>query len=110
MLMLDVYHGRSVLLLPLTQSGFIRPPLTATAFGRALQPQFVGDRPVVDERVDLLRAPGIEEDVALADARLLEQEAGGEELLADVVRERAIVARESAREMREVGVVAAPLP
>src|ERR671934_3062806 len=68
-----------------------------------------GHRAVVDERVDLGGAAGVEEDVALADAGLLEQQAGLEELLADVVGERAVVAREAARQMRELGVVAAPL-
>ena len=48
--------------------------------------------------------------MALADGRLLRQQPGVEQRLADGLRERAVVAREAAREMGEVGVVAAPLP
>src|SRR4051812_39929503 len=64
--------------------------------------------PLVDERVDVLRPPGVEEDVALADAGLLEEQAGDEELLADPDRQLALVAREAARQVGELGVVAAP--
>src|SRR5256885_15556844 len=69
----------------------------------------VGHGAVVDQGVDLAGAAGVEEDVALADARLLEQQAGLDQPLADVVGERAIVAREAPRQVGELGVVAAPL-
>ena len=47
--------------------------------------------------------------MALADARLLLEQPGFEQRLADLVGERAVVAREAAREVAEVRVVAAPL-
>ena len=54
-------------------------------------------------------AARVEEDVALADGRLLLQQARVEQRLPHLLRERAVVAREAAREVGEVGVVAAPL-
>ena len=48
--------------------------------------------------------------MALADARLLGEQAGLEQRLADGLGELAVVAREAAREVGELGVVAAPLP
>ena len=47
--------------------------------------------------------------MALADARLLGEQAGLEQRLADRLGERAVVAGEAAREVGELGVVAAPL-
>ena len=47
--------------------------------------------------------------MALADARLLLEQAGLEQRLADLVGERAVVAGEPAREVAELRVVAAPL-
>src|SRR5919198_2244455 len=64
---------------------------------------------LVDQRPDLARAARVEEDVALADGRLLGQQAGLQERLSHRLRERPLVAGEAAREVREVGVVAAPL-
>ena len=63
----------------------------------------------LDQRADLGGARGDERDVALADRRLLRQEARAQERLADLERERALVAREAAREVAELGVVAAVL-
>src|SRR3954447_22070655 len=65
--------------------------------------------PRLDQPPDVARAPRVEEDVALADRGLLGEQPRGEQRLADVRGELAIVAREAAREMREVRVVAAPL-
>src|SRR3954452_18876700 len=63
----------------------------------------------LDEGPDLADAPGVEEDVALADRWLLLEEARVEQRLADLLRQRPVVPREAAREVGEVGVVAAPL-
>ena len=52
-------------------------------------------RAALDERADLRRARGDQRDVALADGRLLGQQAGAQERLADLERERALVARRS---------------
>src|SRR3954447_11857091 len=65
--------------------------------------------PRLDQPPDVARAARVEEDVALADRRLLGQQPRAEECLADVGGELAVVAREAAREVGEVGVVAAPL-
>ena len=64
----------------------------------------------LDERVDLGGPARIQAHVALVDARLLDEQAGVHEPLADRQRERAVVAGEAAREMGDLGVVAAPLP
>ena len=48
--------------------------------------------------------------MALADARLLGQQAGGEQGLAHRLGQRALVAGEAAREMGELRVVSAPFP
>jgi urease alpha subunit len=60
--------------------------------------------------MDVRRAARVEEDVALADGRLLRQQAVAEQRLADRLGELPVVAGEAAGEMGEVGVVAAPLP
>src|SRR4051812_5226341 len=74
-----------------------------------LQLQARRQTPLVDQRVDVLRAGGVEEDVALADARLLGEQLGLDERLADLGRQLAVVAGEAARQVGELGVVAAPL-
>ena len=56
------------------------------------------DRAVVDQGVDLAGAAGVQEDVALPDAGLFEQQPGLDEPLADVVGQRPVVAREAARQ------------
>src|SRR5919197_6004969 len=61
-----------------------------------------------DQGMDLACAAWVEEDVALPDARLLRQEVGGQQRLADRLGERAVVAREAAGEVGELGVVPAP--
>src|SRR5215207_2323609 len=63
-----------------------------------------------DERVDLAAATRVQADVALTDALLLDEQARADEPLADRQRQRAVVAGEAAREVRDLGVVAAPLP
>src|SRR3954454_22975165 len=63
----------------------------------------------VDQGVDVLRAARIEVDVPLADRRLLEEQAGGEQRLADLHRQRPVVAGEATRQLRNLRVVAAPL-
>src|SRR4051812_7017954 len=63
----------------------------------------------LDQRVDVARAPRVEEHVALAAARLLREQAGLEQRLAARLGELAVVAGEAAREVGELGVVAAPL-
>src|SRR4051795_5157978 len=77
---------------------------------RSGQREIAGRLAALDEDVDVARAARVEEDVALPDARLLREQARLEERLADRVGELAVVAREPAREVLEVGVVAAPLP
>ena len=69
-----------------------------------------GASPRLDERVDVAGPPRVEEDMALADARLLGQQAGGEQGLAHRLGQRALVAGEAAREMGELRVVSAPFP
>ena len=69
--------------------------------GRRLSP--------LDERVDVPGPLGVQEHVALADARLLRQEPGGEQSLAHRLGQSAVVAGEAARQVGELGVVAAPL-
>src|SRR5947208_6760609 len=64
----------------------------------------------LDQRVDVAGPPRIEEDVALADARLLRQQAGSQQRLAHGFGERPLVAGEPARQMGEIRVIAAPLP
>src|SRR3954451_12647076 len=66
--------------------------------------------PRLDQPPDVTGATRVEEDVALAHRGLLGQQARAEQRLADVGRELAVVAREPAREVGEVRVVAAPLP
>src|SRR5690348_5330357 len=61
------------------------------------------------EPVDVRRPARVEEDVALPDGVLLVEQAGGEQRLADLDGQRPVVAGEAAREVGEVGVVAAPL-
>src|SRR5215204_517814 len=63
----------------------------------------------LDQPPDVAGAPRVEEDVALADRRLLGQQPRAQQRLADVGGELAVVAREAAGEVGEVGVVAAPL-
>src|SRR5215213_6021917 len=65
--------------------------------------------PRLDQPPDVARAARVEEDMALADRRLLGQGACPEQRLAAVGGELAVVAREAAREVGEVRVVAAPL-
>src|SRR3954447_24104011 len=65
--------------------------------------------PRLDQSPDVTRAPRVEEDVALADRRLLRQQPRAQQRLADVGGELAVVAREAAREVGEIRVVAAPL-
>src|SRR3954454_20406552 len=65
--------------------------------------------PRLDQPPDVPRAAWVEEDVPLADRRLLGEEACAEKRLADIGGELAVVAREPAREVGEVRVVAAPL-
>src|SRR5688500_1568000 len=72
-----------------------------------LQSRWRGAR--LDQSADVGRAARVEEDVALADGRLLRQQAVGEQRLPDRLRELALVAGEAAGQVREVGVVAAPL-
>src|SRR3954447_3539458 len=74
--------------------------------GEAQSRRFV---PRLDQPPDVSRAARVEEDVALADRRLLGEQARAEQRLADVGGELALVAREAAREVGEVRVVAAPL-
>src|SRR4051794_36124020 len=64
---------------------------------------------VLDQAVDLPRAARVQGDVALTDARFLREQARGEQRLADFERERRLVAVEAARQVGELGVVAAPL-
>src|SRR3954451_4353881 len=64
-------------------------------------------RAVVDQPPDLGRAARVEEHVPLSDRRLLRQHPGLQQRLPHLLRERALVAGEPAREVREVGVVAA---
>src|SRR3954466_14860431 len=64
----------------------------------------------LDQRVDVAGPPRVEEDVALADARVLGQQAGGEQRLAHRLGQRPLVAGEAARQMGEIRVIAAPLP
>src|SRR4051812_8425308 len=66
-------------------------------------------RSALDEAADVRGPARVQEHVALADRRLLCQQAGGEQRLADLDGERAVVAGEAAWQVREVGVVAAPL-
>src|SRR3954447_6909978 len=77
---------------------------------RSGQREIAGRLAALDEDVDVARAARVEEDVALPDARLLREQAGLEERLADRLGELAVVAGEAARQMLEVGVVDAPLP
>ena len=63
----------------------------------------------VDHPADLGRLARVEVDVALADGRLLGQQAGLQQRLPHLLGERAVVAGEAAREVGELGVVAAPL-
>src|SRR3954452_15503094 len=77
---------------------------------RSGQREIAGRLAALDEDVDVARAARVEEDVALPDARLLREQAGLEERLAARLGELAVVAGEAARQMLEVGVVAAPLP
>src|SRR3954468_8940555 len=74
--------------------------------GEAQSRRFV---PRLDQPPDVSRAARVEEDVALADRRLLGEQARAEQRLADVGGELAVVAREAACEVGEVRVVAAPL-
>ena len=71
--LLDGVHGRS--------------PTTCAADPDAAsgQPQAVGELAALDERVDVAGPPRVEEDVALADARLLGQQARVEQRLADLL-------------------------
>ena len=68
-----------------------------------------GSVAVVDQVADLGRPARIEEHVALADRRLLGEQAGLEQRLPHLLGQRPFVAGEPARQVREVGVVAAPL-
>src|SRR3954466_7586103 len=61
----------------------------------------------VDHAPDLRGPARVEVHVALADGRLLRQQAGAEQRLAGVLRERAVVAGEAAGEVGELRVVAA---
>src|SRR3954452_12222602 len=63
----------------------------------------------VDHAPDLGGAARVEVDVALADGRLLRQQARAQQGLARLLRERAGLAREPTREVRELRVVAPPL-
>ena len=68
-----------------------------------------GSSSFVDQPADLRRAARVQEHVALADGRLLGQQPGLEQRLPHRLGERALVAGEAAAQVREVGVVAAPL-
>src|SRR5687768_10051218 len=74
---------------------------------RQLQPRWRRSRR--DDAMDVGRAARVEEDMALADGRLLREQAVGQQRLADGLRELALIAREAARQVGEVGVIAAPL-
>ena len=63
----------------------------------------------LDQLADLGRLARVEVDVALADAGLLRQQPGLQQRLPHLLRQRAIVAREAARQVGELGVIAAPL-
>src|SRR2546423_13856583 len=63
----------------------------------------------LDHPPDFCCSAWIEVDVPLADRRLLGQHPRREQRLADVAGERAVVAGEAAGQVRELGVVAAPL-
>src|SRR5215211_1859419 len=56
----------------------------------------------LDQPPDVARAARVEKDVALADRRLLGQEAGAQERFAHVGGELAVVAREAARQVGEI--------
>src|SRR3954447_9469707 len=77
---------------------------------RSGQREIAGRLAALDEDVDVARAARGQEDVALPDPLLLREQARLEERLADRLGELAVVAGEAAREVLEVGVVAAPLP
>src|SRR5262245_31976335 len=66
--------------------------------------------PALDERMYVRGPARVQEHVALADAGLGLQQAVVEQRFADRLGELAVVAGESAREVRELRVVAAPLP
>src|SRR4051812_11110943 len=70
--------------------------------------QIAGGLAALDQGVDVAGPPRVEEHVALADARLFGEQARFEHRLPDGLGELAVVAGEAAREMRELGVVAAP--
>src|SRR4051794_40786200 len=65
--------------------------------------------PTIDQRVDVRSAARIEVDVALADARLLGEQPGRQQRLADLLGEGPLVAGEALGQVGELGVVAAPL-
>jgi len=67
-----------------------------------------GSHTPVDQRVDVGGAPRLEEDVALADAALLGEQARGQQRLPDRQGERALVAGKAPGEVGELRVVAAP--
>src|SRR5262249_2517921 len=66
-------------------------------------------RPSLDQRTERPGRRRDERDVTLADRGLLGQQPRAQQRLAHLERERALVARESPREMAELGVVAAVL-
>src|SRR5947207_13545414 len=67
------------------------------------QLQARGHRAGLDEAMDLTRAARVEVDVALSHGWLGEQQPGREQGLPHLDRERAVVAGEAARQMREFG-------
>src|SRR6476660_6615701 len=77
--------------------------------GKLGQLQSGGRLSPLDEGVDVARTARVEEHVALTHAGLLRQQARGEQRLAHRLGQRALVAGEAARQVGELGVVAAPL-
>src|SRR3954447_25373449 len=61
-----------------------------------------GHLTTIDQRVDVGGATRIEVDVALPDARLLGQQARGEQRLADILGQRALVTGEALRQVGEL--------
>src|SRR5215210_3839001 len=81
----------------------------ATILSARREPHTRWERSALDQPVHVGRASGVEEHVTLPDGGLGGEQPRVQQGLADLLRERAVVAGEAAREVREVGVVAAPL-
>src|SRR5215217_9331572 len=101
--------ARVAMVLALPAMRAVRGSFTAKSLSAVRQREAGRHGAGLDQAVDVGRAARVEEHVALADRGLLGEQPGVEQGLAYGLRERTVVPREPAREVREVRVVSAPL-